>query len=803
MKMTFRNFVYILKRFKTSSVLNLVGLSVALAVFLVILIQLRFDTSFNHNFAKVDTIYQVIAGQEYPSGMEYRSGIPNEATSIITERYPEIKNFCEIAVNNFDRHIEVFDADGSEREFDETTSIINGNLMDMFQLKILKGNYEDALKDGKAMVTESVAKKIFGDVSPIGKEVFLSLQKVTRHEDRVREISSKLTPIVIEAVCEDLPDNCSLNNGFFTYSSHYVTEDAISFDELYLEIPSSDVSALKQKVNTEEILSKVSVWKKDYFFKLDMEAHTSMKKHLKLTSISNIHTKYPTLGEKGKNKNHLYYLISIAIFILVTAYINFVNFSTALAPARVRSLNIQKILGADNFSLRAIIAFESVLFTLLSFLIALVLLTLYKESSVAQMFSSNPSIYSNWGLIILAGLVLLTISFLVGMYPAYFVTSFNQIMAINSKSGGGVKGSKLRDVLLVVQLFFAITLITISLFVKLQYDYMTGYDIGLNKDGVIYIQTQTWDKEYLSVKNEVFLHELLSTSNIKKYTASNYLPGASEGGLSIQEIEGISVGLSTLDVDEHFVDFFDIKVLDSTGVPFSVNKAMINNKAKEVYSELNLLGMECHDNEVVGITEDFNFENIENAINPLMLSCTHVNDVQYLLFKVEPRHLKEAITQIEATWKKYSSRPVNIQFLDEDITQQYQSYKDLGLILGLASSIIIAIALMGIYGMITFNTRYREKEIAIRKVSGASVNSVILILTKGLLAKVLIAFVLALPAIWIIVDKWLSQFALKIPMYWWIYTLGGSIILLIVILTVSMQSYKAAIKNPVDSLKSE
>ncbi len=776
MKIILRNFFFVLKRFKTSSVLNIIGLSAAFAVFSVTLIQVYYDFSFDRSFKKSDNIYQF--SQCYSDG-ERGITMPTTMAKEISEKFPEVRNYC---LTDYSDEI-VFDipsGDGIKLKISENITRATAGLLDVFTPKILIGDARPAFTEkNKAMISETTAHKLFGIQNPIGRTIFYHFSQ---------------NPLTIVAVYKDFPKNCSLNNGVYVQLPDDRPENYNY--KGYFEVLPNDLNKLLGELNSKKFFGEEK-WKS---FKDPKQART-----VELTKMPKMHFYFLDKSGSGSLTTTLS-LLAIGILTLLIAYINFLNFSIAMAPARVRGLNIQKILGAKPLILKLVVAVEASIFSFISFLIALFLISFLKDSTIKEFFSSDLSLLGNWQMLLAIGLSSLIFGLMFGLYPAHYITSFQPAVALSGSFSMSGKSMKLRNVLITVQFISAILLIIVSSFIRIQNNYMQNYSWGMQKENIIYVP---YGHLKTSMKN--FGDELKKDPRIIDYTASQFVPG--QVGMSWgREFEGESVSALVWPVHCNFLQFFGVKIVegrnfiesDSTSTKQGI---IFNQKFLKAHELKNIVGKEFSgftgNLQIVGIAKNINFSSLRDTIQPMAFAILKEVKMHWFFIKISGKDTPATIDYIKTKWKKYSDEDFDMKFLDSSLNELYKSETNLSKLISIFGLIIIVIAIMGVYGLVVFNARYKSKEIAIRKVNGASVKEIMLMLNRGVLIQLSIAFFVAVPLSYFIVQRWLQGYAYKTPIYWWIFLLAGLLVFVITVITVSWQSYKAATANPVDAIKNE
>ncbi|MCL1943883.1 MAG: hypothetical protein FWF54_10105 [Candidatus Azobacteroides sp.] len=781
MNTLFTNFLHVLKHFKTSSFINILGLSAALMVFFVVLMQVHYDFTFDKGYRNAKNIVQF---NRYDFDDGYAgTNINFKLPALIGSRLPEVEAYCMSAY--YWGENQMFDIDKGNT-ITETYEIpylqTTQGFWKVFTPEIILGDTTGIFSSpGFAMLSEKTAQRLFGNENPIGKVI------------RSHYGTDLLT---IQAVYRDFPDNTSLKNGLYTYLPES-PETENSFNAYFLIRPGS-LKDINQKLNTVEVLGEDRMKRR--------EEHPEFRFQYRLSSMNDLYLYNKINGSKRINTTLS--LLAIGVLTLLIAFVNFVNLSLAMAPSRIRGINIRKILGIDKTTLRFAIAMESVLFTALALIVAFVGIYLLKESVFAQELFPiiDISLRSYVGLLAAASVVVLLLAFVLGLYAMRYSTSVNESEALKGSFALGVKGVKLRNILIVIQFTTAFVLICVSIFIKKQNDYMQNYDWGIPKKDIIFLPSAG-----LGESVQTFGQELLRDSRITDYCVTGALPGRLKMSWGFSNFEGKAVEFNVWSVDDRFFDFFNIKIIagrkpermDSIVSQMVVNEAFLKKYEFDesiVGKDFNTFGP----GRIQAVAQNINYASLHDSITPMAFGVlAKWQNFQYVLVKLNGTEIPNAIKSIEQTWNKFSKDPFDAHFLDEEMDKLYQKESNMAKLIGLFGFIIVIIAVMGVYGLIVFNVRYKAKEIAIRKVNGSTVREIILMLNRNMLIQLGIAYLIAVPAAWFITKKWLENFAYKIPVYWWVFLLGGLIVLLITLLTVSMQSYRAAVRNPTKALNLE
>jgi putative ABC transport system permease protein len=769
-----RNFLFVLNRFKASSLINILGLSAALLVFFVVLMQVRYDFTYDRGYANAAKIVQFHLFLSDESSSRASSNINFQIPARISALMPEVETYCMATWG--EEHFDVDKGAAMPETHTSRYARTTQNFLKIFTPEILAGDTADLFTaPGKAMISAKTARRLFGDENPIGKSLRY------HHRDGA---------LTVQAVCRDFPENSSLAAGVYTHLPEHGAEEWSFF--AYFLIPPGQLAAAREKLSIKDILGEDAA---RYY-----EEHPENTLRLQLSPLNALYLD----GPDGKRVNTTLSLLAIGVLTLFIAFVNFVNLSLAMAPARVKSITIRKVMGARKTALRLTIAMESVGFTVIAVAVALAGIRILKGSAFAQeLFPTIEfSLWSHAGLFAAASGVILALAFAVGLYTMRYATSFDEAEAMKGSFALGVQGVRMRNLLVVFQFTAAIALICIAVFIWRQNDYMRNYDWGIPKKNIVFLPLAG-----LGQSAQSFGQELLRDPRVSDYCITRALPGRI--GMSWgREFEGKQVSLVVWSVDDRFFDFFDIDILsgrkpehmDSVVSQIVVNEAFL----KKYELDERIVGKDFPafgPGRIQAVARDVHFASLHRSIEPMAFGVlAQWQNFQYVLVKLSGTEIPNTLRHIEQVWTQFSADPFDAHFLDESMDRLYQKENNMAKLIGLFGLIIVVIAVMGIYGLILFNAKYREKEIAIRKVNGSSGAEIILLLNRAILIQLGVAFAIATPVAWYAVMKWLENFAYRIPVYGWVFLLGGVVVFLVTILTVSVQSYKAASQNPTKAL---
>ncbi len=805
-KMAWRN----LMKHKFISFINLFGLSVGLACCLLITLYILHETSYDKYNANANRIYRVTRSFNNKDGaVTLRLGtIAPPFGPILQNYFPDIQKITRLLpTGNSPVKYE-------EKLFTEKqVFFVDEYVFDVFTVNVTKGNPKKALYDPfTVMLSEDIAKKYFGNADPMDKTIKINNQfnlKVTgifksfpSNAHIHPEIMVSFNTLNDTAVygAKNLITNFG-NNSFFTY---------LLLPENY---PSKKIEAqfptfLDKKVHYPNAPAS---YKTSSGTKLGLQ---------KLTEIHlNSHLDYE--AEENGDIKRVYIFSIIALIILLIACINYMNLSTARSTLRAKEIGIRKVAGAGKSELIAQFLSESVLIAWISMIFAIItawLLLPILNKIAGLHLSIHFLVEWKWMLLIL--LTPFFVGIVSGVYPALFMSSFQPVKTLKGLFKVGGNSISLRKILVVSQFGISIVLIITTVIVFQQLRYMQQAKLGYNKDYITvlpYFFTS-------SSRYESFRNDLLSNATIQNLGRSSRIPtgrlldsqGASaESGDSLQPV---NVELKYLGVDQDFIPSYGIQM--AAGRSFS--KAFSTDTANFVLNEasVNILGWRTPEKavgknfmyggvkgKIIGVVKDFHFESMHQRIAPIVMVLPNPqtsNRFNQISIKVNGNNTSEGLKFIETIWKKYlPEMPFEFNFLDDNFNKLYVSEQRQGKLFTIFSCIAIFIACLGLLGLSAFAITQRIKEIGIRKVLGASVSGIVILLSKDFLKLVIIASLISFPIAWYAMHQWLGDFAYRIDISWWIFIVAGLMAACIALLTVSIQAFKAAISNPVKSLRTE
>lgn len=798
---------------KVYSLINILGLSVGIASCLLIVMFVLHETSFDKFQANADHIYKVALERKYPNHSTNYAIIPDSYAGVMLHDFPEVAQVIRLGGPFNDIAVTFRDERNEEKRFEEDFIMAaDSNFFKFFSIKLLKGEPDKVLSQlTDVVLTQSTARRYFGNLDPINKTI--------RCFERDFNISG---------ICEDVPENSHMKfdllfkwddningNGrtnFITFSAHTYLELKPGADPQALEAKFPNMVDTYAAAQIEQDLGKS--WQ-DY-----KKAGNGYRYFLQpLTSIhldpANIEAKMTA----GGNINYVYFLISVALLILVIACINFMNLATARSAERSREVGLRKAMGSLKGQLISQFLTESIVLSLFSTALALGL------AQLALPFFNNladKSLSLHFSPLLIASLlgVALLVGVLAGSYPAFALSSFNPVLVMKGNFTGSKKGSWLRNGLVVFQFFISIILIVGTLVVSNQMKYMQSKSLGFDKENIVVVE----QAGALGPQATAFVEELKRLPGIESASTSFGLLGRQADFFGAQfTAEGSSDVLTTkaLVIDDDFAQTIGFQYAQGKGFSKETNDSLyilLNETAVRAMDIEDPIGkklsqVQRNDNgnvtvqyTIIGVIKDFNFQSLRDPITPLAIFNNENagGAIGYAYARIKGKNLAESLNLIEAKWRSLATgQPFKYLFLDQNLNQQYDAEQRAGNIFAVFSGLAIIIACVGLFGLAAYTTSLRTKEIGVRKVLGASVGNIVFLLSKDLIQLILIAFVLAVPLAWYMMDNWLSGFAYRINLGIGVFLIAGITSLIISWLTVSYQSIKAAIVNPIKSLRSQ
>jgi putative ABC transport system permease protein len=789
---------------KAYSFINIFGLGLGIACCLLIFMFVQDELSYDSYHAKGARIYRLTHGWssgEKKDGQDYPFWVWGNAPvgPALKADFPEVDKVVQ-----FSGRSDILLTYGTKMYQEDGVFFMDSTAFDVFSWQMLKGNPKTALADPFTIVlTETTARKYFGDEDPIGKTL-----KGTMSAGR-----SNPGDYTVTGVMADVP----LNSHFRFNALLSMSTFRNSLPEIFTEWGYVDFYTyflVNEKFDEAAFRAKLPSFTARHI-KDPENKYTIAIEPLKDAYLRTEAERQP--GETGSLSN-IYVFSIIGVFILVIAMINFMNLSTARSMERGKEVGIRKSIGADRSSLISQFLGESYMIVLLSAIIALVIVIL-ATPHIADLTGKELLIenFVTWNAIgVFIGLMIL-IGIVAGSYPALVLSGFNPVMILKGISRTNLGGVKLRKGLVVFQFSLSIALIAGTIIVYFQMSHLLDKDLGFDKEQMLVLDFN-YDQE-VNAKAEVFKTELDNIPAITSVAFSRSVPGSyyPHAGTVIETPDGEMkmIGQPIFQVGMDFVTHFGLELIAgrtySRAHPTDSSQALIVNEAvAKQFGYTNaaeLVGKKFsqwgREGVVIGVVKDFNFTSLHRNIEPLTMPFVPYSS-RYLSIKIKPENMKQTIQAVGEVWSRLvPHRPFLYSFLDEDFNRQYKTDFMFRKLFTTFSCLAIFIACLGLLGLATYTAEQRTKEIGIRKVLGADVGNIVGLLSRDFIILVFIAIVIATPVSWYTMNKWLEDFAYRVEIQPWIFVLAGAIALAIAVFTISYQSVKSALMNPVSSLKSE
>lgn len=795
MKLMIRNLLYLFKRFKTAVVLNLFGLTIAFAAFLLIVMQVDYEMNYDAMHSKSGRTFRLEANHgEFEHNaihcLMFSDAFVNSSAHITdySYRYPFYggERYCQI---------DEVDDQGEAKVFKENFQLCLPNISDVFDFHMKEGSVECLSIPGSVLIPESVAKRLFDKQSAIGKRIRMS------GSSGWQPVST--TILTIGGVYKDFPGNTTVQNRI------YVPMDQLDLLKSSWQMYANEIYVtLDDPLNKEEVLDHFN--KTFDFAKSQMGSAQEIA--LRLTPLKDVYYTHDTtfdFNPKGHRETN-YVLLGIAFLILFIAGINFTNLTTSLIPLRLKTINTHRVLGCSIYKLRAISLIESIVICLISYILALFIVNDLSYTPIANWVDADIRLSQYKGLILLTALIAILTGCLAGLYPAIRSTSYAPALVLKGSFGLSPKGKKVRVVLIGFQYTVSIALIIVTLFMGLQNHFMTSSEqLGFNKDQVAIVNLTP---EIYAKHKPQYIQKLKDYPGIEDVAFSVYELSKEDDMIDLEYArhEDKDVFFKVFYASENFLSVMDIQVEE--GRDFTredLNKAQsdyIINPAAERDFHLHP-GDRFNDRTVLGVSKDFRFNSCRIASSPFVFALN--NDipnpklVSYIRFNSKT-NLQEAVAHVRETLKEIDPTfPFEISFYNTILNNLYQKEQTLGKLISLFGIMAILISIVGVFGLVLFETQYRRKEIGIRKINGATTGQILLMFNKTYIRIVSVCFIISIPIAWMGTQQWLENFAYKTPLHLWVFIVAFLIILSVTIGTVTFRNWQAANENPVNSVKSE
>ncbi len=808
----FKNYIKIawrnLAKNKQQTIINLLGLTLGTVSCLTILLYVFAQFGFDKNFTDAESIYRVetIIERDGVEGFDTAAASPPIAFAL-KEDFGEVEEVTRIVLTDFFYSNLIRAAESKEAYYEPRSYMADSTFFKIFDYKFLQGDIETALNEPNSIVLSShLANKMFGTQNTLGKAVIWGSG----------EDAQTLT---VKGVFDENFAKSHLNpNYIVSMSTPGMGTFVQTFDDFATNNFVYSYAKLTSNTNVEQLQKKLPDFIQRRGAKNLSDAGMD-NKLLLLKKVTDIHLH--SAGRKNQidrvsNINYLYFLLTLAFFIQLVACINFINLSTARASKRAKEIGVRKVVGAGKNSLMRQFLGESLLLSVFAMLISIpiTILLLPFVNELTQETLSILNIF-NWNITaLLFGLGIFT-GLIAGIYPAVVLSSIKPIKALKSgtilQSGNG----NFRKALVVFQFVVSISLVVTVIVITQQFQFTQSKDLGFKKNNLLALRIGTNEA---SSKFESIKSAFLNIPGVINVSSGNYapseivladnglyLPGGSREKNTIVKRNGVSEGyFETMSIP--LIEGRDFRETDTTD-QIIVNQATLkafNIKREDALSSrlVQSFGDETYEMEIIGVAADYHYASLKDEIAPLFLHKE--TEPNWLFLRTKTNNYEQLLTNLEQQWKlTINNVPFDYRFVDKEVEKLYDEEKRLGQISVVFTILAILISCLGLFGLISYVAEQKKKEIGIRKVLGASINSVVQLLTKDFIKLVGVAFLIATPLAYYFIARWLEDFTYRIDIKWWVFALAGGFALVITLLTVGFQSLKSAVENPVKSLRTE
>ena len=813
MKIAFRNFLTTLRRYKISSLLNVIGLTLAFTAFYVIMTQVWWELGYNRSLHEADRIYLVENEDWYE---------PGKWSSWLNRPVPErvIASTAGVEVGGC-----MWGGFGSGtcwtsnepsfgyNKFSASCGSVSLPFLDVFAFRSVEGDVHDLGKPKSVIVSREAAERM-----RVGVGSLIWVDTDEPQPDGAMEVV---------AVFEDFPDNSLLGECEVVKNlgeTNLYTTSEWSFNYFVKFRPGADPDEFaRQWTNVNQEMQREAAEKRAAAGDAADDDDESGIYGVRLSPVSELYFEFESDSQAPCRQGSVvttYTLLGIAVLVIVLAFINFVNFFFALVPVRIRTVNTFKVFGAPASSLRFNFVFEAFGLVLIALLAAWYVSFALQGTEFASYISASLALSQNLEVVGLVAVVAFVMALAASLYPAWYITSFAPALVVKGSFGGTRSGRRLRTLLLGVQFFISIGLIIATSFIRLQHDYMMHYDMGFDKENLLAARLS----ERGAVSYDALRQKLLSDPQVKDVTgATSRLVSVGRMGWG-REFKGRQVAFQSYVVQPDFLRVMGIPITDGRDfLESDFDKelgTMIFNEAARREFEMQvgdrINGFVSPDEQIVGFCADFNFKPLQYGVSPFCFyllpkkiqqeNYWHLPHVVYV--RMTPgadiaavtAHIRRCIAEVDP---RTEPGDIVVRVFDEELGLEYDNERKLTAIVGLFALLAVVIALMGVFGLVLFETQHRRREIAVRRVMGASRGEILAMFNRRYVMLVAVCFVLAVPvSIWA-VRHWLAGFAYAVPLYWWVFALALAGVLAVTALTVTVRSWRAVNENPAESVKSE
>ena len=793
MRNLLRNLRMTLRGQRLSSVLNVAGLAIAIAVAYTMLVQVNYDFSYNRGIKDAGRLFRV----------EHKFIQDFDWTYILTTPLARIMVTDNPAVEGYHfGHLQNRDVDHTFEKFPDEPIVLAGTELSdgsitALGIELVEGDFEPVLKRSAMAFSRSVAQKY-------GLEIG---DRVCWGGTYNAEVS-----LTVGAIFEDLPQNSDIAGLEAFYGPYYDKMESNEWsnwnDPLYVRLRSEDdTEAFLQHASAQIMLLEDNELFKE-------KTIDELKKNIRLTPFTETYftTDMEHFDLKVGNRTTTFTMLTLAVVILLIAFINFFNFFVALIPKRIRNINTRKILGAHGISLRVGVFFEAAGLLAIAMLVSLLLVNMVEKSAFRELLSVSLFAPENMWVAIGVALATLLMALLTAAYPAWYLTSFAPAFVLKGSFGATSKGQALRNILIGMQFVLSFLFIIVAIFIAVQNSFMKNHDMGFDRDCILeYKVYNVYPESFIDKEQrETLRNALLTSPFVEAVTFCNYDivgDGKDGWGREWSRSEG-GINFRVLLVEPGFMETMGIAVPDGVGSDGDASVFVFNNAARKKY------GMEIGDKikhngvwyDVVGFCSDFNERSMQHAVEPFAFFVNPAVKMPVCYIRIKKGSdlavVQQQIRDITEKLGRNESVEYAIPVLLDEIIQKgfYEKEDNQQSIIVAVSVFSIIISLLGVFGLVFFETEYRQKEIALRRVNGALVGSILWLFNSRFLKVLLVCFVIAVPVATYLVIGWLQEFAYKTPLHLWVYVLAFVIVALLTMAIVMASAWRTVNRNPIEVL---
>jgi putative ABC transport system permease protein len=782
-KIAFRNLVH----YKSYTLINMLGLAVGIAATILILLYIQFELSFDNFHTNADNLYRISIIHKHKDVIEYDSHQFTAPIGLMMKKdFPEVENFARISFLR-----------SSYLKSDNRIQKVNGlrhadpSLLEIFTFPVVEGNQTNMLTDPFSLVlTQPTAERLFGEENAIGKMVEMDdgdLYKIT-------------------GIVESPPENSHIRfnalisfSTLYNQSGWYMDWNGGNQFTTYIKL----IEGVNHSVVNEKFPDFLWLYINKDFKNIGVELEAYLQ------PLRDIHLFYSDSNSLGILK--IIVLTSIALLILIMACINYINLGTARSGIRAKEVGIRKVLGAGKTTLIRQFLVESIIVTTFSLVLAILLVELF-HPIYNDVIGYNLKLLDSLDPIQISSLLLIiiTVGLVSGGYPAFYLSSIEPIKSLKGVFKTGKIKTRARNTLVVIQFLVSIILIIITIAVNAQLSFVRSKELGFNKEQILVLPLPG---EEVQTKSSILKDELKRLPGIMNAAASSEVPilNFTSNGY-IPEGHETPMMIHVIDVDEDFLNTFDIQLIQGRNFSnefttdkstYLINESLVNSLGWDAP-----LGKDIERNgnhQVIGVVKDFHYATFYNKIEPLIITNSPwKNKFRNLSLKIYPKGISETLASVKSKWEKLiPDKPFEFWFLSESFDNLYKMEQKFEKIFFYFSLIALAIALLGLYSLVSFSTVQRTKEIGIRKILGASTLKILKLLSIEYLGLVVIANIIAWPIAWLILNKLLQHFAYKVDIGFAVFIFAGALAFIIAFITISSQTIKAALSSPIEALRYE